>query len=92
LPSNLLSDSIFSLDSEALSPFERRPARAAPLEAAHRNIASESGIDHPRLGDLASNVLAVADAREFQRAGVPKGKPPQAAKRQPSCYVTSDRA
>jgi len=34
---------------------------------------------------VAHNVLAVADARESQRAGVPKGEPPQAAKRQPSC-------
>jgi len=36
---------------------------------------------------MSDNVLAVADAREFQRAGVPKGEPLQAAKRQPSCYV-----
>ena len=39
---------------------------------------------------IAYNVPAVADARESQRAGVPKGEPPQAAKRQPSCYTPAD--
>jgi len=43
-----------------------------------------------RLGrGISGNVLAVADARESQRAGVPQGQPPQAAKRQPSCYLQS---
>ncbi len=36
---------------------------------------------------ISANVPAVADARESQRAGVPKGEPPQAATRQPPCYL-----
>jgi hypothetical protein len=43
----------------------------------HRMSSARSAMTH--------NVPAVADARESQRAGVPKGEPPQAAKRQPSC-------
>jgi len=35
------------------------------------------------------NVPAVTDARECQRAGVPQGEPPQAAKRQPACYLSA---
>lgn len=37
---------------------------------------------------LSHNVLAVTDARETQRARIPKRDPLQAAKRQPPSYRT----
>ena len=43
----------------------------------------------PMQSAVVHNVPAVADAREPERAGVPKGEPPRAAKRHPPCYQQS---